>query len=70
MSVMTAAITTPPPTHVISDGVSPNPTQTQNGASGVSSDPIKAERVAEIRRVPSVSSSRPTPNCAAPNSTR
>src|SRR5215468_6029785 len=69
-SATTAPSTITPPIQAISVGTSPNASQTSAGASGVSRAPIRADRGAEISRVPSVSSSRPRPNCKVPNRMR
>src|SRR5262249_32980027 len=69
-SPTTAPSTMAPPRQVIGEGTSPKANHTSAGASGVSSAPIKAERGAEIRRVPMVSSSRPSPNCKVLNRNR
>jgi hypothetical protein len=55
---------------VINDGISPNASHTQTGASDTSALPINADRVAVTRRIPTVSSNSPKPNCTVPNSSR
>src|SRR5436853_2085353 len=66
----TAAITIAPPAKVVSAGTSLKASQTQTIARGASRALTRADSVAEMSRVPSVSNRRPSPNCVVPKRAR
>ena len=66
----TAARTMTPPTKLVTEGVSAKDSHTQAMASGVSSVLSSAFSVADTIWPPTVSSTRPSPNCVVPNRNR